>query len=767
MGRINNKLKYPIDNIITLDDYVIGSDSDNNGKTKNYSVRGIISLALSQGNTTIRNGVLSGSVYWLQGLDFASTKIDYVFNNTLFQTEPQSPITLSDADDTNDRVDVFAIDVATNSVVVIEGVPSENPQEPTVDFASQIRLSSVIIEAQSTEPQGLTSEQVYNENLGEPSEWTLSTFIPSSGTINPDYQLDSSKDTKSILFLDSDVESLNNISFINDSIVTPSNITFDFKSVDFDGILYMSLIDSNGNQISSPISILNNSFGVDFTSGTYNTVSIPISSFGFTTGDMYGFQITVLPFRQKTSFLIDNILVQSGLDNTVISNNSFLDLIDTIDSYAGRGFDLLRVNKSATGVESVAIRDIFPAVALSGSYNDLDDKPVFPVYTLGNLDGDDNIELLSDNVVVSTVPLATLRQRVLDDVNIDNDTWLQFRDEDNNLMAQISIQAIKTALDLSIVASSNDYTDLDNLPDLPVKSDVIKLRKSQLPAGNTLEDRVVSAINNMNYNKQSDTSSLTIEIQNGIGLLDTSKINTSLGQMRGVGVSSDGLYIFIHRHNQSSRKVTLSEPFNPSSVVSNEALTSWQEGGWWIQDDGLRFAVLQEGNDTLFMYSGNTPYDFANFTLDSSFVLTGGQNTEVHFSPDGLYYFVRFSTSQIRRYDMTTPFDVSTSVFNSTLSVNGANSLGTQSMAVSRDMKRIYTIGTNTFREIELIESGVFTGAITRSIPADVRPAIPASNFERVTLSDDGSYMICSTYGGRLFSIQLKDKNILDELVII
>ena len=38
MGRIKNQFKYPIDRDITDDDYVIGSDSENGGKTVNFSV---------------------------------------------------------------------------------------------------------------------------------------------------------------------------------------------------------------------------------------------------------------------------------------------------------------------------------------------------------------------------------------------------------------------------------------------------------------------------------------------------------------------------------------------------------------------------------------------------------------------------------------------------------------------------------------------------------------------------------------------------------
>tara|TARA_R110000737_G_C14624761_1_gene494676 strand:+ start:69379 stop:72798 length:3420 start_codon:yes stop_codon:yes gene_type:complete len=43
MSKINNKSAYPIDNQLSLDDFVIGSDADNLDRTRNYLLRGIFS----------------------------------------------------------------------------------------------------------------------------------------------------------------------------------------------------------------------------------------------------------------------------------------------------------------------------------------------------------------------------------------------------------------------------------------------------------------------------------------------------------------------------------------------------------------------------------------------------------------------------------------------------------------------------------------------------------------------------------------------------
>jgi len=60
MGRINDTSKYPLDNTVTLDDYFIGSDIDDNNKTKTYSIRGLVNLVSSQGATSTSQLVNDG-----------------------------------------------------------------------------------------------------------------------------------------------------------------------------------------------------------------------------------------------------------------------------------------------------------------------------------------------------------------------------------------------------------------------------------------------------------------------------------------------------------------------------------------------------------------------------------------------------------------------------------------------------------------------------------------------------------------------------------
>jgi hypothetical protein len=76
MGRIKNKSKYTQDPNITLDDYVIGSDYENNGKTRNYSFRDILQLFNSESGA----GEGQNNKYKLINLGYAYSPYDGLVN---------------------------------------------------------------------------------------------------------------------------------------------------------------------------------------------------------------------------------------------------------------------------------------------------------------------------------------------------------------------------------------------------------------------------------------------------------------------------------------------------------------------------------------------------------------------------------------------------------------------------------------------------------------------------------------------------------------
>ena len=124
--------------------------------------------------------ILSGSVYWTGvELNHESTIISYKINGEEYSA-PATSKTLTAADATLHRIDLFAVTI-DQELIVIEGTPAANPTEPSLNFASQIRVKSSLIPAAATIPEGSSTDSIYNENLGNPNEWNTSLSTAAGG----------------------------------------------------------------------------------------------------------------------------------------------------------------------------------------------------------------------------------------------------------------------------------------------------------------------------------------------------------------------------------------------------------------------------------------------------------------------------------------------------------------------------------------------------------------------------------------------------------
>lgn len=83
----------------------------------------------------------------------------------IFHTANSTQVILDAADPTHSRIDVIAIN-DVGQVVVIKGIPSANPQKPSIDPETQIELTQILITAGATIP-GIDETIIYDENI----EW--------------------------------------------------------------------------------------------------------------------------------------------------------------------------------------------------------------------------------------------------------------------------------------------------------------------------------------------------------------------------------------------------------------------------------------------------------------------------------------------------------------------------------------------------------------------------------------------------------------------
>lgn len=161
---------------IVNDDGTISTVTDpanlQDAATKNYVDTQIASVNV--GGAAQNSFLVSGGqVVWTTGYQFSVSAAQYYIQGVLYTSAAQT-ITLDAADPSDDRLDVIAID-DTGTVVKITGTASATPSEPNIDLGSQLQLAIVLVSAGSTEPATATSELVYEDNAGSPTEWNWTT----------------------------------------------------------------------------------------------------------------------------------------------------------------------------------------------------------------------------------------------------------------------------------------------------------------------------------------------------------------------------------------------------------------------------------------------------------------------------------------------------------------------------------------------------------------------------------------------------------------
>ena len=113
------------------------------------------------------NGLLTGGIVsWLGDLDFAISPAAYYIGGKLYEIGSET-VALDAADTTDPRIDILVVNTQ-GEVHVITGTPAPNPQKPTPDPTTEIELTDIPVPANATEPENLTEEIIYDENV----EWS-------------------------------------------------------------------------------------------------------------------------------------------------------------------------------------------------------------------------------------------------------------------------------------------------------------------------------------------------------------------------------------------------------------------------------------------------------------------------------------------------------------------------------------------------------------------------------------------------------------------
>ena len=359
MGRIKNLSRYALDTSISGNEYVIGSDADSNGRTRNYKISELASYIAEYIEVVISGGdrVISGFVFPLETpFTFASTPIEYSYGEQYFVAPARELITVSPPSLGNKRFDVFAVDIASNELIVKTGVESSGtPVLPEVDFPNEYLVTFVLLDENGV--VDLYTEFVYEDNLGEPNEWTATADAQSGAVISLGSSEDpSSGSAASIKVTDSTLGS--SITFENDATVedTFSALLFQIKNIDVTGLrINITLLNSGLVVSSNNVQVFDGSYGysISDTDG-YQVIGIPFQEFNVTGRfDQIKFSLSSASLiGDSENFFIDKVNLIGGLE-VPPQSDTWVSLADTDNTLNNRARYIPMVNSTEDKLELV------------------------------------------------------------------------------------------------------------------------------------------------------------------------------------------------------------------------------------------------------------------------------------------------------------------------------------------------------------------------------------------------------------------------------
>jgi predicted NAD-dependent protein-ADP-ribosyltransferase YbiA (DUF1768 family) len=166
--------------------------------------------------------------------------------------------------------------------------------------------------------------------------------------------------------------------------------------------------------------------------------------------------------------------------------------------------------------------------------------------------------------------------------------------------------------------------------------------------------------------------------------------------------SPDGLKMYIigstgddvNEYNLSTAWVVSSAVFVTNFSVSGQDTIP---AGLFFRADGTKMYIVGQTNDTVFQYTLSTPWSVATASYDSiSFSVASQETTPaaISFKPNGLSMYVVGSTGDaVCQYTLSTAWNVSTATFLQSFSISGQETLS-QGLTFTGDGSRMFVVGT-------------------------------------------------------------------------
>lgn len=282
-------------------------------ETRKFTTQDIADLATTSAPPQYGNYVVQGGgVNWLgTGFQYSVSAATYVIGGTSYSSA-QTDLTLGAADPTNPRIDVFAL-TTSGTAIIIAGTAAASPLKPTVDSATQFEIGFVYVAAGAvTAP--VTNLSIYLNN----TEWTA---VSSSVRINVDSVSNpfaGTKDIEATLAVAADTVTLTNGSPVTLNIY--SNLTMQLRSkatwasqkrLQFQWRLGTA-------SVGTAVQVRTGVYGFNSaTTGSYQSVVIPIEDFNVGTATADNLFISVVGGGAAIGWYLDNLINQAGVQSAV------------------------------------------------------------------------------------------------------------------------------------------------------------------------------------------------------------------------------------------------------------------------------------------------------------------------------------------------------------------------------------------------------------------------------------------------------------------
>ena len=265
--------------------------------------------AVVKGGVTNRTGSLVFEI-------FASI---FIIDNNPYSQLVSGTVTLATGDATNPRIDLFVVQATTDdppvfSIEVVEGTPSATPAKPTIDPLTQAEITFATIPALATTIAAVTTEAVYDEDTGEPTEWDAtiipvgtdmaSTVLPKVGTVSillPAYSTEVLEFTKLTAF---DYNAEANLVFymkIVSGLTPKAKLQFKLKNGS-DFYLFTKAINGLSN------------YGFSISNADWQLVTIPLREFTASSRTITSYDELEITFGNTPIIGLDWIGVQQGIN---------------------------------------------------------------------------------------------------------------------------------------------------------------------------------------------------------------------------------------------------------------------------------------------------------------------------------------------------------------------------------------------------------------------------------------------------------------------